>query len=220
MFSTFTAGCHRGAHTGPGRVHRRHPDRVIPQPRAHNLVGKHARMAILAATLSTPVLDALRRRPMPKRPVVAAAAGEGGRSLSITSTRAAGRFESTRPSRRASQAGIERTLTGPRLSWWANSTAVTVAGSRPPSRLLPCSSRSACTWGSGPRPDQRTGRPRSGGPHRFGDSLSPCRRWWRRALLVVSAIPGIWPSAGRRPQRHRILQAPSTFLARNVQLVY
>jgi hypothetical protein len=30
MFSTFTAGCHRGAHPGPGRVHRRHPDRVIP----------------------------------------------------------------------------------------------------------------------------------------------------------------------------------------------
>ena len=30
-FSTFTAGCHRGPHPGPGRVHRRHPDRVIPR---------------------------------------------------------------------------------------------------------------------------------------------------------------------------------------------
>jgi hypothetical protein len=29
-FSTFTAGCHRGAHPGLGRVRRRHPDRVIP----------------------------------------------------------------------------------------------------------------------------------------------------------------------------------------------
>jgi NAD(P)-dependent dehydrogenase (short-subunit alcohol dehydrogenase family) len=36
---------------------------TTPQPRAHDLVGKHARrMAILAAALPTPVLDALRRK--------------------------------------------------------------------------------------------------------------------------------------------------------------
>jgi hypothetical protein len=50
-----------------------------------------------------------RRRRMPNRPGVAAAAGEGGRSLSITSTRAAGNPGTARPSSRASQAGIERT---------------------------------------------------------------------------------------------------------------
>ena len=41
---------------------------MIPQPRAHKLVGKHARMAILAATLSTPVLDVLRSRQAPPVP--------------------------------------------------------------------------------------------------------------------------------------------------------
>jgi hypothetical protein len=45
---------------------------------------------------------------MPNRPGVAAAAGDGGRSLSITSTGAAGNPGTARPSSRASQAGIER----------------------------------------------------------------------------------------------------------------
>jgi hypothetical protein len=44
---------------------------------------------------------------MPNRPGVAAAAGEGGRSLSITSTRTAGNRGTARPSSWASQAGIE-----------------------------------------------------------------------------------------------------------------
>ena len=49
----------------------------------------------------------MRRRRMPNRPGVAAAAGEGGRSLSITSTRTAGTRGTARPSSWASQAGIE-----------------------------------------------------------------------------------------------------------------
>ena len=48
-----------------------------------------------------------RRRRMPNRPGVAAAAGEGGRSLSITSTRTADNPGTARPSSWASQAGIE-----------------------------------------------------------------------------------------------------------------
>ena len=59
---------------------------MIPQPRAHKLVGKHARMAILAATLPTPVLDVLRSRqapPVPPRsrvPTPPAAQAAGGRT--------------------------------------------------------------------------------------------------------------------------------------------
>jgi NAD(P)-dependent dehydrogenase (short-subunit alcohol dehydrogenase family) len=61
---------------------------TTPQPRAHYLVGKNARrMAFLAATLPTPVLDALRRKqahqPAPGSCVhtpEAAQAGVGGRS--------------------------------------------------------------------------------------------------------------------------------------------
>jgi hypothetical protein len=49
---------------------------------------------------------------MPNRPGVAAAAGEGGRSLSITSTRTAGNRGTARPSSWASQAGIEKVVPG------------------------------------------------------------------------------------------------------------
>ena len=49
----------------------------------------------------------MRRRRMPNRPGVAAAAGEGGRSLSITSTRTAGNRGTAQPSSWASQAAME-----------------------------------------------------------------------------------------------------------------
>jgi hypothetical protein len=49
----------------------------------------------------------MHRRRTPNRPGVAAAAGEGGRSLSITSTRTAGNRGTARPSSWASRAGIE-----------------------------------------------------------------------------------------------------------------